>query len=147
MPDLSKMTLYQILGVPRSASESEIKIAYRDLARIYHPDSNYYSDLIDTKPTPESIKKFELITLAYETLIDTKSRGEYDLKLTAKEATPISETKAAQKITHKNPIKAKQISTTRFSSHDLKFIAQTLLGAIIGTLSAFILLFAKKFIF
>src|SRR5438067_10395060 len=60
---------YQTLGVARSASEKEIKSAYRKLARQYHPDVNK-----DSKAT----ERFKLINEAYEVLSDPKKRSKYD---------------------------------------------------------------------
>lgn len=58
---------YQILGVPRDASDDEIKKAYRKLAHQYHPD----------KPGGDE-KKFKEINEAYSVLSDKKKRAEYD---------------------------------------------------------------------
>lgn len=62
--------LYKVLGVSESASQSEIKKAYRKLAQKYHPDAN-----LDNK---ESEEKFKEISHAYETLSNPKKRTEYD---------------------------------------------------------------------
>jgi DnaJ-class molecular chaperone len=61
---------YKILGVNRSASEREIKQAYRRLARQYHPDVN---------PGDKSAEeKFKQINEAYEVLSDKENRQKYD---------------------------------------------------------------------
>jgi len=61
---------YQILGVSRTASEKEIKQAYRRLARQYHPDLN---------PGDKSAEaKFKEINAAYEVLSDPEKRKKYD---------------------------------------------------------------------
>ncbi len=61
---------YQILGVPKTASEKEIKAAYRKLARKYHPDVN------PGDKTAE--EKFKDIQQAYEVLSDPQKRAKYD---------------------------------------------------------------------
>jgi curved DNA-binding protein len=61
---------YQTLGVARTASEAEIKKAYRKLAMKYHPDRN--------RGKPEAEEKFKTINEAYEVLSDPKKRAIYD---------------------------------------------------------------------
>lgn len=61
---------YKILGVSKTASEKEIKTAYRKLARKHHPDLNP-----DNK---ESEKKFQQINEANEVLSDVENRKKYD---------------------------------------------------------------------
>jgi molecular chaperone DnaJ len=62
--------LYEILGVPRNASPSEIKSAYRSRARECHPDVAH--------DDPDGEHKFKELTFAYEILSDEQKRGEYD---------------------------------------------------------------------
>ncbi len=62
--------LYKILGVDRSAGESDIKRSYRKLAQKYHPDVN--------KDNPEAEQKFKEASLAYEILSDKKKKAQYD---------------------------------------------------------------------
>lgn len=60
---------YKILGVPKSATQDDIKKAYRKLARQYHPDTN---------PGEESERKFKEINEANEVLSDPEKRKKYD---------------------------------------------------------------------
>jgi len=64
------MDLYIVLGVAQGASESEIKRAYRRLARRYHPDINPGDHAAE--------ERFREILEAYETLIDPARRSRYD---------------------------------------------------------------------
>jgi DnaJ-class molecular chaperone len=64
------MTLYDILGVSESASNAEIRDAYRNLAKEYHPDK-----------FPGSDKPFREIQEAWEILKDTDKKRAYDSKL------------------------------------------------------------------
>lgn len=60
---------YEVLGVPRNASEAAIKKAYRKLARENHPDVN---------KAPEAQARFQEISEAYEVLGDAEKRKRYD---------------------------------------------------------------------
>lgn len=59
--------LYEVLGVPRDASDRTIKKEYRRLAKAYHPDKNGGSE-----------EKFKKISRAYEVLSDREKRNRYD---------------------------------------------------------------------
>jgi len=61
---------YKVLGLTRDASETEVKKAFRALARQYHPDKNKADD---------AEEKFREIAEAYEVLSDSKKRKEYDM--------------------------------------------------------------------
>uniref|UniRef100_A0A915EA73 J domain-containing protein n=1 Tax=Ditylenchus dipsaci TaxID=166011 RepID=A0A915EA73_9BILA len=69
----ASVCLYKVLGVEKSADDSEIKKAYRKLALKWHPDKNPGDD---NKLKAE--KKFKQIAQAYEVLSDVKRRSEYD---------------------------------------------------------------------
>ena len=61
---------YQILGVDRKAGDADIKKAYRNLAKKYHPDKN--------PGDKTSEQKFKEINEAYEVLKDPEKRSRYD---------------------------------------------------------------------
>ena len=67
---MSKRDYYEVLGVPRSAGEQEIKSAYRKLALKYHPDRN------PSDKTAE--ERFKEAAQAYAVLADSDKRGLYD---------------------------------------------------------------------
>ena len=60
---------YEILGVPRNASQDDIQRAYRRLARAYHPDVN---------KDPSAEERFKDVSEAYDVLSDPQTRRRYD---------------------------------------------------------------------
>ncbi|XP_068318317.1 chaperone protein dnaJ 20, chloroplastic-like [Pyrus communis] len=67
-----ELTFYELLGIPESGSATEIKQAYKQLARKYHPDVSP-PDLVE-----EYTEKFIRVQEAYETLSDSRRRALYD---------------------------------------------------------------------
>ena len=67
---MAEKDYYEILGIKKSASEDEIKKAYRTLAKKYHPDKN--------KGNKEAENKFKEISEAYAVLSDKEKREQYD---------------------------------------------------------------------
>lgn len=72
---------YELLGLERGASRTEIKQAYRDIALVYHPDSRFFDEILDERLRHSQTEMFKLITAAYHTLISPNSRAEYDSTL------------------------------------------------------------------
>ncbi|MEV0263108.1 molecular chaperone DnaJ [Streptomyces sp. NPDC050617] len=68
--DFVEKDYYKVLGVPKDATEAEIKKAYRKLAREYHPDAN--------KGDAKAEDRFKEISEANDVLADPKRRKEYD---------------------------------------------------------------------
>ena len=60
---------YKTLGVSKTATDDEIKKAYRDLARKYHPDVN---------KDPKAEEMFKEVNEAYQVLSDSEKRQKYD---------------------------------------------------------------------
>ena len=69
-PAMAEKDYYQILGVKKTATDDEIKKAYRALAKKYHPDKN--------KGNKEAENKFKEISEAYAVLSDKEKRAQYD---------------------------------------------------------------------
>jgi curved DNA-binding protein len=67
---MAKRDFYDILGVSRTASDEEIRVAHRKLVRKFHPDAN--------KNSPDAEKKFKEVQEAYDTLSDAGKRRQYD---------------------------------------------------------------------
>jgi molecular chaperone DnaJ len=67
---LAKRDYYEVLGVPKNASEADLKKAFRGLARQYHPDAN--------KDDPNAAEKFKEVNEAYQVLSDADRRAKYD---------------------------------------------------------------------
>ncbi len=67
---MAKRDYYEVLGVPRSAADAEIKQAYRRLAKKYHPDKNKHDE--------HAAVKFNEAREAYAVLSDKQKRANYD---------------------------------------------------------------------
>ena len=67
---MAKRDYYEVLGVPKNASEQDIKKAYRSMAKKYHPDRN--------KDNPEAEAKFKEVQEANEVLSDPQKKAAYD---------------------------------------------------------------------
>lgn len=71
---MAKRTYYQVLGVEVSATQEQVRRAYRALARSLHPD---------VSKAPDAQARFAELAEAYEVLSDRRRRAEYDLSLAA----------------------------------------------------------------
>src|SRR5258706_5005783 len=67
---MSKRDYYEVLGVERTATDQELKSAYRRLARSHHPDTN--------QNDPAAEEKFKELSEAYSVLADPTQRQRYD---------------------------------------------------------------------
>lgn len=72
-PDLNPNDYYRVLGVSETASQNEIVVAYRELAKKYHPDKN--------PDNPDAVKKFKIVVTAFDILRNPEKKEEYDKKI------------------------------------------------------------------
>lgn len=107
----SEKNWYEILDVSPSATSSMIKIAYRKLVRIYHPDLN--------GGRKDYAEKFKEITEAYETLSDEVKRRNYDILRNIKTGSYHSRTEGFQKKEYKSEYKKQAQKQEEESFSDL----------------------------
>ena len=82
MKDYEKKNHYELLRVEQTATEEEIKLAFKEIALVYHPDSNFFSEIVtDDSLSEGDIGLFKAITVAYQTLSNKQKRFEYDAEL------------------------------------------------------------------
>jgi curved DNA-binding protein CbpA len=75
----SQADFYDVLGVSRNASTAEIKAAYYQLAKKFHPDRHRQPGYETLKPKLDAL--FALVTQAYQTLSEAAQRAVYDARL------------------------------------------------------------------
>lgn len=125
---------YQTLGLNESASREEIKKAYFDLAKKYHPDSGDESE----------VKKFHELTTAYKTLSDEELKNAYDQTL---EVGMEKIQHAEEELTKKNPVdpnlnrqkretyrdeELKEYHKNRLRNAQLRVVISSLIFSLIG---------------
>jgi curved DNA-binding protein CbpA len=101
---LPSMTLYQILSIPKTASDEDVKKAYFQLARRFHPDRFDRQVAADYKAQIHEV--FDAITNAYRVLSNKESRRVYDAK-----SGPAAALEDAQETFKKADIKFRQGKT------------------------------------
>jgi curved DNA-binding protein CbpA len=82
---LTNINLYRILDVEKNATREEIKKAYYNVAKVFHPDRHFALPSEALKTKLHAI--FSRITEAYRTLCDQKLRNDYDQSIDIKQAT------------------------------------------------------------
>ena len=82
---------YEVLGVPRNASNDEIKKAYRQLCKKYHPDSYVDNPLADLAE-----EKFKEVQAAYDQIMKEREGGGYSYSSTGQTQTSSQETAELQ---------------------------------------------------
>ncbi|MFA5072956.1 MAG: DUF4388 domain-containing protein [Nitrospirota bacterium] len=105
---LRAQTHYEVLGVGREDTAPAIKKAYFSLAKLYHPDRHFFTDMGDMKEKLEAL--FHAIHDAYETLADRTKRAEYDRQLSQKS----KQQPDAEEEAHPEPLSNKEIAALQF---------------------------------
>ncbi|PSR55177.1 molecular chaperone DnaJ [Adhaeribacter arboris] len=124
---------YTILEINPSATNAEIKAAYKRLARLYHPDKHQGNRLFE--------EKFKVVNEAYQILSDERKRAIYDLKLQYL----VLQYQAMQQAPYQTPIVTREpasyserhyrtIPKREFQRKDLKIIIGIFIGIIIASL-------------
>ena len=72
---------YDVLGISSNASDDEVKRAYRDLTRKYHPDANVNNPLADLAE-----EKFKEVQEAYDIIMKQREQGGYNYGYGSREA-------------------------------------------------------------
>ena len=110
--------LYKILNIEKTATQKEIKLAYRKLMREYHPDIN---------SAEESKKIFNEIRIAYDILSDEKMKKLYDIK------NGIIFEKEKNKRKEKNNIYSEKQETEKKSKNIMKSLTEIIEGIFISS--------------
>lgn len=109
MSELESKDFYERLGIDRDASIEQIREAYRDIARIYHPDSHFYDDLLSVELkqlSPAQEATFRLVTEAYNTLINQQLREAYNKRIKPPPAAEWTKPEPGQTLQRKDPEKS-----------------------------------------
>lgn len=93
---MEQQNYYEVLRVPQTAGREEIKKAYFRLAKEYHPDRHFESEMGQVKKELETL--FVRITQAYDTLLVEKKRKAYDAELAGGKVNQ----KKADQLTHRD---------------------------------------------
>lgn len=138
---MKKENFYDILGLTQSATESDIKTAYRDLAKKYHPDVNH---------SPDASKKFKAGHKAYAILSDENERKLYDESLLSskipKDIFTQPQSEKTAKTSYTSPEKAqeaqkKQEAIRKYRKHLIfKAIAKIVLNSLAGACAGYLLI-------
>src|SRR5215468_2326439 len=127
-------TFYDELGIPRDATAAAIKRAFKDVAKVYHPDKNPPDKQVWAH---EQMSRFNFIV---ETLLNPATRREYDDLVKKYEETPLRYTRPRRRPHEQNAIEREyaQVSVEimnlagKYSNCRLKMM----IGAIIGSVGA-----------
>lgn len=135
-------THYEVLGVEQSASAEEIKSAYYDIARVYHPDSNFFDEILDELPdemlsrlSNSDNELFQRITEAYTVLRNEKKRSIYDKKLAkGQDSEPVPPPRPAPPPSSTRPLTS-DVPRPKFNPRGTDDLGQVKLGSARSALS------------
>ncbi len=126
---------YELLGVPSSANNAELRKAFRELSKRLHPDTT-------SLPSDEATRQFQIVCEAYDLLSDPVLRANYDMSIAKKHN--ITNQTIESNLTNQQPVQfSKSIGIRRpFSGGELfslfLLIASILLSLVLGVLVAFL---------
>src|SRR5690242_14065754 len=138
---MSDWDYYQILGVTRSASADQIRSAYRELVKQYHPDL-----FLAPEAKAEATDKLRLINEAYAVLGNQKRREKYDRRFvqTPKEK-PRAGAAASRAKTRFRPAKVRRhISKLQVLKQALRFSKRRIAYALVAAVLALVLTYATR---
>lgn len=119
------ITYYKLLGVKPTASESDIRQAYRQKSKLYHPDTT-------SLPPAIAAEKFEQLKEAYTALSDSASRGQYDRSQVVRRSPPAKITVSTANLDPKQrPLSAGEVFALFLLG--ITFAACLALALVVGT--------------
>ena len=104
------LTHYELLGIDRNATLEEVRTAYFERSRTFHPDLRHRPDLADCHKELEVV--FSRLREGFETLSDVKKKAEYDLSISTPadlEFEPSSDPAARVEMAEKNYLRAREL--------------------------------------
>lgn len=99
-------TFYEVLGVSRFASDADIKKAFKELAKKYHPDKHPGEKFYE--------EHFKKINEAYQTLSNPQARQRYDLRINYTQSTPPPRQQYNQSANQQQPTAQKQTTYSNY---------------------------------
>jgi curved DNA-binding protein CbpA len=138
---MSDWDYYQILGVTRSASADQIRSAYRELVKQYHPDL-----FLAPEAKAEATDKLRLINEAYAVLGNQKRREKYDRRFVQiPKEKPRARAAASRAKTRVRPAKVRRhISKLQVLKQALRFSKKRIAYALVAVVLALVLTYATR---
>jgi len=138
---MSDWDYYQILGVTRSASADQIRSAYRELVKQYHPDL-----FLAPEAKAEATEKLRLINEAYAVLGNQKRREKYDRRFVQiPKEKPRAGAAASRAKTRFRPRKVRRhISKLQVLKQALRFSKKRIAYALVAAVLALVLTYATR---